>query len=68
MSGAGSGMCELTNQSIQDGGLKETGARIGVFQSEGGHSDAELDSLRKLLCFLRIKACKPILLVTQIKS
>ena len=31
------------------------------------YSDAALDSMRKLTCFLIIKACKPILVVTQIK-
>ena len=52
--GAGSGMCELTNQSrldIQKGrGLKETGA----FQTDGEQSAATLDRMRKLMCFLSI--------------
>ena len=64
VSGAASGMCELTNQSrlgTQEGVLKETGA----FQTE--YSTAALDSLKKRMSFLSIQACKSILVVTQNK-
>ena len=43
-------MCELTNQSRlgnQEGGLKETGAKI-----EGDYSTALPDSMGKVMCFI----------------
>ena len=54
VSGAGSGMCELTNRR-RLGSLKETGAK-----TEGQCEAAAPDSRRKLKCFLRIKECKPV--------
>ena len=63
VSGLESGMCELTNQSrlsVQEGGLKETGAKTEVeYRAEA------LDSIRKPMCFLSTKAYKPVLVVTQ---
>ena len=49
-------------------GLKETGAKTETeFQTEGEYSSAALDSVRKSMCFLSTKACKPILVLTQNK-
>ena len=66
MSGADSGVCELTNQSRQYiilGGFKESGAKT-CFRQKG-----ITDRLRKLLWllffFFNIKACKLILAETQ---
>ena len=56
---AGSGVCVLTNQS-RWGALKETGAKKAEFQKF-----AALESMRKLMSFLSIKACKAIPLVTK---
>ena len=64
VSGAGSDMCELTNQirlGIQEAGLKETGA-ISVFISGRGGAWC-----RNWCVFLSIEACKNILVVNQNK-
>ena len=62
VSGARSGMSDLTNQN-RLGGLKGTGAKT-VFQTD---NTAALNNMRELMCFLSIKACKPILVVTKNK-
>ena len=53
MGSAGSGMCELTNQSRlgiwKRGALKRQEPEASVFQTEGGYSTAALDSMRRLL-------------------
>ena len=58
ISGTGSGVCELTNQSrldIEEEGLKGTGAKT-MFHTE--YSAAAVGSVRKPICVLCIKVCK----------
>ena len=56
VSGAGSGVSELTNQrrlGILEGGLKETAAK--TFHTEGEYSSAALDSRRVFFLFFKLK-------------
>lgn len=48
VSGAGSGICQRTNQSR----LKETGAETVYFRQRGEYSDVALDNMTKLVCVL----------------
>ena len=59
-------MCELTNLAIQEVGLKIQELRQSVSDWRE-YRGAAVDSMRKLTCFLNIKACKTILIVTQNK-
>ena len=64
---AGSGVCELTNRSrlgIQRGALEETTAKTECFSQKGNTVPL---SMRKLMSFLSIKACKLILVATKNK-
>lgn len=36
-----------------------------MLQTQREYSDAELDNIKKLMCFWSTNACKPILVVTQ---
>ena len=69
MSEAGSGVCELTNQSsrdIQEESLKETGAKNRTPHTEVEYSAAAWEGDMKTDAFFEcIKTYKPILVVTQ---
>ena len=49
-------------------GLQKTGTKTEHFRWRGDYSAAALDGMRKRMCFLSIKSCKPILVVTQNKN